>query len=221
MCPCRFVLGVAALTESIRDSVDFSLDSESPNYPRCTLYSPLLPHYCRKMYEKRYNTSFLKSCKPLYGSVIILIKSSYLYIAGRLNRRHLGTVQLTMDSNTDGDNLNLSSGENDNDNGDELRIAADETYDTRSEVSSSSSNSDSSTTHPTISSVSSKSSRGDNKRSRRNRSKRGRSRDSKSSSPEPKRARSKDSKGTTKNYDYTTKLNYLFRDARFDKLIYF
>lgn len=118
-----------------------------------------------------------------------------------------------MGSNTDGDNTNLSCGENDI--GDELKIAADETYDTRSEVSSSSSNSDSS--HPTISTVSSKSSRGDNKRSRRNRGKRARSRDSKSSSPEPKRARSKESKGTTKSYDYTTKLNYLFRDARFDK----
>lgn len=118
-----------------------------------------------------------------------------------------------MGSNTDGENANLSSGENDN--GDELRIAADETYDTRSEVSSSSSNSDSS--HPTISTVSSKSSRGDNKRGRRTRNKRGRSRDSKSSSPEPKRARSKESKGTTKSYDYATKLNYLFRDARFDE----
>ncbi|XP_072763060.1 YTH domain-containing protein 1 isoform X2 [Anoplolepis gracilipes] len=119
-----------------------------------------------------------------------------------------------MGSNTDGDNLNLSCGENDN--GDELRIAADETYDTRSEVSSSSSNS-SNSSHPTISTVSSKSSsRGDNKRGRRNRNKRGRSsRDSKSSSPEPKRARSKESKGTTKSYDYATKLNYLFRDARF------
>lgn len=119
-----------------------------------------------------------------------------------------------MDSNADGDNLNLSCGENDN--GDELRIAADETYDTRSEVSSSSSNS-SNSSHPTISTVSSKSSRGDNKRSKRNRNnKRGRSsRDSKSSSPEPKRARSKESKGTTKSYDYATKLNYLFRDARF------
>lgn len=117
-----------------------------------------------------------------------------------------------MGSNTDGDNMNLSE----NDNGDELRIAADETYDTRSEVSSSSSNSDSS--HPTISSVSSKSSRGDSKHSRRNRnSKRSRSRDTKSSSPEVKRARSKESKGTIKTYDYATKLNYLFRDARFDE----
>lgn len=120
-----------------------------------------------------------------------------------------------MDNNVDGDNLNLSCGENDI--GDELKIGADETYDTRSEVSSSSSDSDS--TQPSISSVSTKSSRGDNKRNRRTRlGKRGRSRESKSSSPEAKRARSKDSKGTPKNYDYTTKLNYLFRDAR---LIYF
>lgn len=117
-----------------------------------------------------------------------------------------------MGSNTDGDNTNVSGGENDL--GDELKIGADETYDTRSEVSSSSSNSDS--THPTISTVSSTSSRGDNKRSRRTRGKRARSRDTKSSSSEPKRARSKESKGvTTKSYDYTTKLNYLFRDARF------
>ena len=118
-----------------------------------------------------------------------------------------------MDSNADADNLNLSCGENDM--GDELKIGADETYDTRSEVSSSGSDSD--TTQPSISSVSTKSSRGDNKRNRRSRGKRARSRDSdKSSSPEPKRARSKESKGIAKNYDYTTKLNYLFRDARFD-----
>ncbi|KAH0533748.1 YTH domain-containing protein 1 [Cotesia glomerata] len=116
-----------------------------------------------------------------------------------------------MDNTHDGDNLNLSSGENDI--GDELKIGADETYDTRSEVSSSSSDSDSS--QPSISSVSTKSSRGDNKRNRRSRGKRKHSRDSKSSSPESKRARSKDSKATTKNYDYITKLNYLFRDARF------
>lgn len=115
--------------------------------------------------------------------------------------------------NADADNLNLSCGENDM--ADELKIGADETYDTRSEVSSSGSDSDS--TQPSISSVSTKSSRGDNKRNRRSRGKRARSRDSdKSSSPEPKRARSKDSKGIAKNYDYTTKLNYLFRDARFD-----
>lgn len=115
-----------------------------------------------------------------------------------------------MDS-TDGDNLNLSCGENDI--GDELKIAADETYDTRSEVSSSSTDSDS----PSISTVSSKSSsRGDNKRSRRHRGKRSRSRDSKSSSssPETKRARSKEAKPASKTYDYATKLNYLFRDAR-------
>lgn len=69
MCPCRFVLGlrepgaatarVGALRENTQDSVNFPLDSEFPNYSRCTLYSPLLPHYCCKMYEKRYDTSFL------------------------------------------------------------------------------------------------------------------------------------------------------------------
>lgn len=36
--------------------MDFSLDSESLNYPCCILYSPLLPHCC-KMYEKCYDTS--------------------------------------------------------------------------------------------------------------------------------------------------------------------
>lgn len=117
-----------------------------------------------------------------------------------------------MGSNTDGDNANISGGENDV--GDELKIGADETYDTRSEVSSSSSNSDSS--HPTISTVSSTSSRGDNKRSKKNKGKRARSKDTKSPSPEPKRAKSKEIKNTAKSYDYTTKLNYLFRDARFD-----
>ncbi|XP_046753657.1 YTH domain-containing protein 1 [Diprion similis] len=116
-----------------------------------------------------------------------------------------------MDNNADGDNINLSCGENEM--GDELKIGADETYDTRSEVSSSSSDSDSS--QPSISSVSTNSSRGDNKRNRRNRGKRARSRDSKSSSPETKRARSKENKTIAKNHDYTTKLNYLFRDARF------
>ncbi|XP_035718955.1 YTH domain-containing protein 1-like [Vespa mandarinia] len=116
-----------------------------------------------------------------------------------------------MDSNADADNLNLSCGENDI--VDELKIGADETYDTRSEVSSSSSNSDSS--QPSISSISTKSSRGDNKRNRKNKGKRARSRESKSSSPETKRARSKESKGLAKSYDYATKLNYLFRDARF------
>ncbi|KAI4487068.1 hypothetical protein M0802_012057 [Mischocyttarus mexicanus] len=111
--------------------------------------------------------------------------------------------------NTDADNLNLSCGENDI--VDELKIGADETYDTRSEVSSSSSNSDSS--QPSITSISTKSSRGDNKRNRKNKGKRARSRESKSSSPETKRARSKENKA--KSYDYSTKLNYLFRDARF------
>lgn len=121
-----------------------------------------------------------------------------------------------MENNADGDNINLSCGENEM--GDELKIGADETYDTRSEVSSSSSDSDSS--QPSISSVSTNSSRGDNKRNRRNKGKRARSRDSKSSSPETKRARSKESKTIAKNYDYTTKLNYLFRDARFATILH-
>lgn len=86
MCPCRFVLSlrepgaVGALREHTRDSVDFPLDSESPNYPRCTLYSPLLPHYCRKMYEKRYDTSFLfPECPRATHDVIISYLPSMRY----------------------------------------------------------------------------------------------------------------------------------------------
>lgn len=125
-------------------------------------------------------------------------------------------MESLLENSGDTDNLNLSCSENDI--SDELKIAADETYDTRSEVSSSSSDSDSS--QPSISTVSTKSSRGDNKRSRgRSRNKRTRSRDSESPSPEAKRARSRDSKSTTKNYDFNTKLNYLFRDTRFDMII--
>lgn len=62
-CPFRFVLGVrgldagmarvGALIRYSRDSVDFPPDSGPLNYPCCILYSPLLPHYCRKMYEQR------------------------------------------------------------------------------------------------------------------------------------------------------------------------
>ncbi|KAJ1529239.1 hypothetical protein ONE63_006041 [Megalurothrips usitatus] len=81
-------------------------------------------------------------------------------------------------------------------------------YDTRSEVSSSSSDSDSS--QPSISSVSTKSSSG--RKGRGSRHKRS-SRASEKKSPTPeKRPKSRD-KG--KSYDYATKLNYLFRDARF------
>lgn len=81
-------------------------------------------------------------------------------------------------------------------------------YDTRSEVSSSSSDSDSN--QPSISSVSSNSSSG--RKGRGSRHKRSsRTSDKKSPSPE-KRPKSRE-KGKT--YDYATKLNYLFRDARF------
>ncbi|KAF2902905.1 hypothetical protein ILUMI_03282 [Ignelater luminosus] len=72
-----------------------------------------------------------------------------------------------------------------------------------SDVSSSSSESSNA---PSISSVSTESS---TTKGRRSRHKRGRSRD-KSSSPPTKRSRPKG-----KSYDYMTKLNYLFRDARF------
>ncbi|XP_022911608.1 YTH domain-containing protein 1 [Onthophagus taurus] len=74
-----------------------------------------------------------------------------------------------------------------------------------SDLSSSSSESSSA---PSISSVSSASSA----KGRRSRHKRGHEKD-KSPSPDAKRPRSKDPKG--KSYDYLSKLNYLFRDARF------
>ena len=103
----------------------------------------------------------------------------------------------------DGEN-NLSFGE---EIGDELKIDEMPEYDTRSEVSSSSSESGSS--QPSISSVSSDSS---DHKSRHSRHKRGRSRDRKSPTPEVKRSKSREKE---KKYDYMTKLNYLFRDARF------
>lgn len=97
----------------------------------------------------------------------------------------------------DAENLNLSL-----DVGDDMKL---DEVNYESDVSSSSSDSSSA---PSISSVSSKSST----KGRISRHKRGRSRD-KSASPVIKRARSRDNKG--KSYDYMTKLNYLFRDARF------
>lgn len=85
MCPFdRFVLGVRELgvatarvevspIESSRDSVDLLFDSESPNYPCCILYSPLLLRYCRKMYEKRYDTwsYLLPECSHATRDVVI------------------------------------------------------------------------------------------------------------------------------------------------------
>ncbi|XP_058792442.1 YTH domain-containing protein 1 [Phymastichus coffea] len=136
-----------------------------------------------------------------------------------------------MDKEADGDNLNVDCIENDI--GDELKIGADETYDTRSEVSSSSSETedddeddeddedDDSSQDDDASSQSSKSSNQDTKRNNKSTGKRRCNRDSSSSSPEPKRAKLKESKTKTPNssssktYDYTTKLNYLFRDTRF------
>lgn len=109
-----------------------------------------------------------------------------------------------METNNDGENLNLSFGE---EMGDELKLDEMPEYDTRSEVSSSSS--DSGSSQPSISSVSSESS---DQKNRHSRHRRGHSRDRKSPSPEVKRSKSRE-KG--KSYDYMTKLNYLFRDARF------
>lgn len=97
----------------------------------------------------------------------------------------------------DPENLNLSL-----DMGDEMKL---DEVNYESDVSSSSSESSSA---PSISSVSTNSSG----KGRRSRHKRARSKD-KSPSPAAKRTRSKDTK--TKSYDYLTKLNYLFRDARF------
>lgn len=80
MCPFdRFVLGVRELgaigtpLESSQDSVDLLFDSESPNYPCCILYSPLLLRYCRKMYEKRYDTwsYLLPECSHVTRDVVI------------------------------------------------------------------------------------------------------------------------------------------------------
>jgi hypothetical protein len=102
----------------------------------------------------------------------------------------------------DAENLSLNFGD---DVGDELKLE-DVEYDTRSEVTSSSSGSESS--QPSISSVSTGSSL-DHKR----RHKRSRSREKKSPSVEPKRPKSREK--SSKSYDYFTKLNYLFRDARF------
>ncbi|KAE8740230.1 hypothetical protein FOCC_FOCC014256 [Frankliniella occidentalis] len=81
-------------------------------------------------------------------------------------------------------------------------------YDTRSEVSSSSSDSDSS--QPSISSVSTNSSSG--RKGRSSRHKRS-SHTSEKKSPTPEKRPKSREKG--KSYDYATKLNYLFRDARF------
>lgn len=106
------------------------------------------------------------------------------------------------------DAVNLGVGEVDAEIGEELKQLEEvKDYDTRSEVSSSAS-SDSS--GPSISTVSSKSST--DRKERRSRHKRDRPRDRKSPSPEPKRPRSNNK---SKNYEYVTKLNYLFRDTRF------
>lgn len=79
MCPFdRFVLGVRELGVATRvgaprDSVDLLFDSESPNYPCCILYSPLLLRYYRKMYEKRYDTwsYLLPECSRATRDVVI------------------------------------------------------------------------------------------------------------------------------------------------------
>lgn len=104
----------------------------------------------------------------------------------------------------DAENLSLNFGD---DVGDELKLE-DVEYDTRSEVTSSSSESE--TSQPSISSVSSSSSL--DHKGRGTRHKRSRSREKKSPTPELKRPKSREK---SRSYDYFTKLNYLFRDARF------
>lgn len=111
-----------------------------------------------------------------------------------------------LETNIDMENLNLSFGE---EIGDDMKLDEMSEYDTRSEVSSSSSDSDSS--QPSISTVSTDSS--DSKeRHTRHKLKRSRSKERKSPSPVLKRPTPREQ---GKSYDYTTKLNYLFRDARF------
>uniref|UniRef100_A0A1B6FWM4 YTH domain-containing protein n=1 Tax=Cuerna arida TaxID=1464854 RepID=A0A1B6FWM4_9HEMI len=105
----------------------------------------------------------------------------------------------------DAENLSLNFGD---DVGDELKLE-DVEYDTRSEVTSSSSGSESS--QPSISSVSSGSSLDHKGRGARH--KRSRTREKKSPTPELKRPKSREK--ASKSYDYFTKINYLFRDARF------
>lgn len=106
-------------------------------------------------------------------------------------------IMESKNGSVDAENLNISL-----DMGDDIKL---DEVNYESDVSSTTSESSS---EPSISSVSTASSDKD----RRSRHKRGRSKE-KSSSPTAKRARSKESKN--KSYDYLTKLNYLFRDARF------
>lgn len=105
-------------------------------------------------------------------------------------------IMESKNGSVEAENLNLSL-----DMGDDIKL---DEVNYESDVSSTTSESSS---EPSISSVSTASSEKD----RRSRHKRGRSKE-KSPSPAAKRPRSKDSK---KSYDYLTKLNYLFRDARF------
>lgn len=115
------------------------------------------------------------------------------------------TTQMEAMETGEAENLSLNFGD---DMGDELKIEDMPEYDTRSEVTSSSSESES--TQPSISSVSSESSQ--SHKGRGGRHKRSRVRDKKSPTPEAKRPKSREK---NKSYDYFTKLNYLFRDARF------
>lgn len=120
-----------------------------------------------------------------------------------------GEAELEANQEVEGENLNLSAS---SELGDEFKIDEDiPEYDTRSEVSSSSTESEAGSSQPSISSVSSKSS--EEERSRRSRSRH--RRDRKSPTPEPKPSSQRASRDKSRSYNYITKLNYLFRDARF------
>lgn len=108
-----------------------------------------------------------------------------------------------METNTDA--VNLGVGEVEAEIGEELKQLEGVDFDTRSEVSSSSS---SESTSPSLSSASSKSKV---RRANRKRTK------SESHSPvqHKRRCVTTNSSNKIKNYDYMTKLNYLFRDTRF------
>lgn len=108
----------------------------------------------------------------------------------------MDSVSSNKNGNIDAENINLSL-----DMGDEMKL---DEVNYESDISSSSSDS---STAPSISSVSTNSSgKGRHGRHKNTRS------NNKSPSPATKRDRSKEIKS---KYDYLTKLNYLFRDARF------
>ena len=123
-----------------------------------------------------------------------------------------GEAELEGSQEVEGENLNLSAS---SELGDDFKIEEDiPEYDTRSEVSSSSSaeSKEACSSQPSISSVSSKSSE---ERTRRSRSRHRRDRKSPTPEPKPTSQRASSTRDKSRSYNYITKLNYLFRDARF------